>query len=222
MSYINDALKKAQTEKDSRYVNYGHIICASVPKRDFIRGKWPLVFMCFAVLLIAACLSLYYWIDSIPSATKTKANNSVRRTVTPAPVSIPAPVPLPDPADLYRKALDAQKKDQMIEAERIYLEILRQRSSHSGALNNLGVIYMKQNRMVDAVRMFNQAINSNEANADPYYNLACIHAQKNEKAESLKYLKKAVAINPLARLWAKEDKDFQNIKGLPEFKKTLK
>jgi tetratricopeptide (TPR) repeat protein len=219
MSYINDALKKAQTEKDSRYANYGDIIRASAPKSDFIRGKWPLVFMCFAVLLISACLSLYYWTDSIPSATKAQ-KVSVRRTVTPTPVSIPAP--LPDPADLYRKALDAQKKDQMIAAERIYLEILRQRSSHSGALNNLGVIYMKQNRMVDAARMFNQAINSNEANADPYYNLACIHAQKNEKAESLKYLKKAVAINPLAKVWAKEDKDFQNIKALPEVKKILK
>lgn len=231
MSYINDALRKAQSEKDSRYGNYRDIVFTAVPRRSSA-GRKGLLFVCSSVAILLMVTGIYYAHQSTGSAsfisqplsTKAKAESAKQ-----VPVALPVQNANDDRnttsntgksvQELYRTALDAQKKGLLVEAERIYRAILERQPAHSRALNNLGIIYMDQNRTADAVRMFNQAVSANDGSVDPYYNLACIYARTNDVILGLHYLKTAVVMNPAAKGWAREDNDFRNLRSSPEFKK---
>ncbi len=226
MSYINDALRKAQSEKDSRYGHYSQIVFAAAPQRSAARKR--LFFACsFLAVLIAGAALYFYYGDGpallLQKAVPVKSIPAKPIPAAPSQITLPAPaqtmLPAPDAGDLYRTALEAQKKGQPAEAERMYRAVLERQPAHSGALNNLGVLYMNQDRRADAVRLFNAAAALKDGNADPYYNLACIHARMNETALSLNYLKTAAAMNPLVKVWAREDKDFRNLNASAEFKK---
>jgi tetratricopeptide (TPR) repeat protein len=215
MSYINDALRKAQLDKDSRYRRYSDIVIATESRINPIRKKRLFIFAAVAVIVAAGALYVYDRSGFIRMPAPKPVKAAVAPTVKPAR-------PVPDINALYGTALELQKKGQSSEAERIYLQMLILKPSHSGALNNLGVIYMQEDKMVDALAMLHRAVAVDEVSADPYYNLACIHARLKDFLLSLEYLKKAIAINPMVKTWAKEDPDLKNLKRLPEFKKVTK
>jgi tetratricopeptide (TPR) repeat protein len=231
MSYINDALRKAQTEKDSRYEHYRDIVFASAPLRTVTR-KWPLFVLSFIAVLLMAVggFYLYQSISLNPIVSRSLPTKSMSIPAKEAPVASAAPQGAvvtenngqnmgQDLSDLYRTALAVQKGGQVAEAERMYRAILERQPAHSGALNNLGIIYMNQNRNAEAVRLFKEATAIKDGSADPHYNLACIYARMNDLSTSIQYLKTAVELNPMVKSWAREDKDLSNLKGSPEFKK---
>ena len=222
MSYINDALRKAQSEKDSRYRRYSDIVITAAPRRRAAYLKWVFVF-----LLVVAALALGFFYASewngikIPWLPESKPIKATIKSATVAAPKPAAPV-APDIDVLFKTALDLQKNGQLDEAERIYQKILALQPLHLDALNNIGVIYMSRNRNADALAVLNRAVEVKDANADPYYNLACIHARMGDTASSLEYLKKAIALNPEAKDWAKDDQDLNSLKKLPRFKKLMK
>ena len=224
MSYINDALRKAQTEKDGRYEHYRDIVFASAFPRSSAR-KWPLFILLFIAVILMAVggVHLYQSVGLNPVVPKS----------VPAPKVPVAPAPVQDAVvakssgqqtgqdvgDLYRTALAAQKSGQAAEAERMYRAVLERQPAHSGALNNLGIICMNQNRNAEAVRLFKEAAAVRDGSVDPHYNLACIYARMNDVSTSLQFLKTAIEMNPMVKSWAREDKDLSNLKDSPEFKK---
>ena len=72
MSYINDALRKVQKDKDSRYVGYDHILSAPGKELNTRHRRLPvagiLVFLLFAAGIIVL---LYFSTDKIISLQKT-------------------------------------------------------------------------------------------------------------------------------------------------------
>lgn len=240
MSYINEALKKAQRERDSRYERFGGII-ASRPggKRRSSRRNIVAGAVIALLLLLPAGLLIFYFLPRPApglqeSAPRTVAAADQEKRLVPAPPIVPH---IPEPAGKaaaaerafpearqeaearYREALAAQKEGDLKRAEELYRQALLLAPDHLRALNNLGVLYMDRKNDQQAAALFNRAIGLKKDYVDPYYNLACLHAREHKIDESLSYLKMAVAINPEAKRWAMKDADMKNVVDSEEFKK---
>jgi tetratricopeptide (TPR) repeat protein len=92
MSYINDALKKAQRERDNRYGKFGGIIAAGTGVEGPPRKRWLLLFTAGAIILaVALALPAIQTLRGTPPAGK------------PAPPSL-SPASIPPPAAAVTEA----------------------------------------------------------------------------------------------------------------------
>lgn len=207
MSYIHEALLKAQKEKDARHPRYGGLFSAAGRKRGILarRSLWLIP---FGVILLA--FGLYSWLDFEGTTTVTR----------PEPVSAEAQS-RPDDSQrakaCYEKARHFHRVGRFADARRLYQEALVLDPGSVFALNDLGVLYMQHKNYSDAQKSFQHAIEQKPDYVDPYYNLACLHALRGEKIKSLAQLKKAVLLDASVRRWAREDRDLQNLRGEPGF-----
>lgn len=221
MSYINEALKKAQKEKDAGYLKYGDLLAAGGDRRiSHHRYLW---WSLPVVLLVACALIMYFRLDSLhqPDSLHQQAD------VTPKPkTETPPPPPRVEKIDelklLYERARLLHKKGRLEEARRLYQDTLRLDPGYVEALNNLGVIYIHEKDLPAARNCLEKAVKLDPGHADIYYNLACLHAIRGEAARSLAYLKKAANLNPEVRGWAQTDGDLINLRDLPQFKEIVK
>jgi tetratricopeptide (TPR) repeat protein len=238
MSYINDALRKAQRERDNRYGKFGGIIAACPGEADRFR-KRKAVFFAAAVLilLVSTLLLLAVRVPHPPPPAEKAPQSPAAGTVAPAdattqaepktaasssPAVRPAVPKMAQEADLrYGEALLAQRKGDLRQAEALYQKVLTLDSGHVRALNNLGVVYMAQKKREKAIAVLGRAVVLKKDYVDPYYNLACLYAQVNEIDESLRYLKTAATIDGAVIDWVKKDADMKNVAASPEFKKLM-
>jgi tetratricopeptide (TPR) repeat protein len=240
MSYINDALKKAQQDKDNRYSHYGGIIpqLPGRPARSW--NKWAVaVFsagLALAAVLIWVIVNYSFVLPFAgkkephlqagagagpaqkPAVVQTAPGEPPRAAELPAETARP---PLPDAKALYREALAAQRDGKTAVAEWLYRRVLAIDARHVEAMNNLGVLYLAQGKQDQAFEMFNQAISLKADYADPYYNLSCLFAQRKDTAKSLEHLKRAVALNGDVIHWAKDDRDLKHITDSESFMKLI-
>jgi tetratricopeptide (TPR) repeat protein len=240
MSYINEALRKAQRERDNRYEQFGSIIANRPNGADHYRKRRVTLFVAAALILLASTvLLLAVRVPHQPPLPKMVPQSSVAGTATqPAAAVQPEPKimassssPAVQPsggaqtvreADVrYQEALLAQRKRDLRRAEALYQKVLTVDPGHVHALNNLGVIYMAQKRREKAIAVLSRAVVLKKDYVDPYYNLACLYAQGNEISESLWYLKVATTIDSDVLNWVKKDADMKNVVASPEFKKIM-
>lgn len=235
MSYINDALKKAQQDKDNRYSHYGGIIpqLPGRPARSW--KKWAIAI--YAAILAAVLIWMivnYSFVlpfagkkethlqagagpEQNPAVVQTAPDGPPRTSESPAESA----VPLSDVRALYREALTAQRDGKAAVAEWLYRRVLSIEARHVEAMNNLGVLYLAQGNQDQAFEMFNQAISLKADYADPYYNLSCLFAQRKDTVRSLEHLKKAIALNSDVIHWAKDDRDLKHITDSESFRKLI-
>jgi tetratricopeptide (TPR) repeat protein len=238
MSYINDALKRAQQDKDNLYSHYGGIISQLPGHPARSRIKWAVAAVS-AMLALAAVL-IWMTVNSgvvlpfagkkelplqggagaepaqKPAVAQTTPGEPSRAAESPAETARP---PFPDAPALYQEALAAQRNKKMAVAEWLYRRVLAIDARHVEAMNNLGVLYLAQGKQDQALDMFNQAISLKADYADPYYNLSCLFAQQKDTDRSLQYLKSAIAVNGDVLHWAKDDRDLKDITASEAFKK---
>jgi tetratricopeptide (TPR) repeat protein len=233
MSYINEALRKAQQERDSRYAKFGGIITAGSgesgqprKRRHAAAGAIVLFF------LVASGLFLTLYVRYQPSSADKRIPPSVAAE-TPADFSVKIPpeasatVQRGTARDAvsaearYREALSAQRSGNHKGAEALYQEALALDPDHVRALNNLGVLYMGEQKEEQAIALFGKAIVLKKDYVDPYYNLACLYARKNRIDESLWYLKVAMTISNDVKNWVLEDVDLKSIVASSAFKKIM-
>jgi tetratricopeptide (TPR) repeat protein len=215
MSYINDALKKAQEEKDSRYSRYGHIINSSVWGAAGSRRNLRITAVLIGILIILSSAGAYTYYSRHDAVGEKTAGKT-------APARTPAIIrPAADTSALYQRALERQRGGNLPGAEHDYRRIMELNPSHAEALNNLGVILIMQNRNDEAWRVLSEAVRANPSYADPHYNLACLHARSGRIGESLECLAAALRLNPEVRQWAEEDRDLEGLRQIPEFKKVI-
>jgi tetratricopeptide (TPR) repeat protein len=228
MSHINDALKKAQEEKDSIYKKYGRIISAPSYSKKGGKGKLLAASICVSLVLLFSLflLARYMIVPSDAGGDRVSVQAVNKKETPPHRETIP---PLPPVAenprnsqDLYEEALGHQRKGDLGGAERLYRTLLDVDPGFAFALNNLGVIYMGNKRDEDAIEMFERAIEEAVDYVDPYYNLACIYAKRGGSVRSLEYLKIAVQLNNSVKNWAKNDKDLGSVSSLEEFKEIVR
>ena len=213
MSYINEALKKAQKERDTRYIKYSGVLAGRREEKKVFGRKTFLGFL-LPLLLIFFIVVSYSWLDF-----------SVVEKTTNTEQKIPAQTEQHDDASnkniLYDKAKHLYKNGRLGEAQKFYEEILGLDPGHVDALNNVGVIYIHDKNYQAAERSFEKAIHLKPVYVEPYYNLACLHSVKGEVKQGLVYLKKAVSLDNTVKDWADNDPDLENLKALPEFKEIM-
>jgi len=210
MSYIHEALKKAQKEKDGRYHKYHGIVSAPGYKPRFFSGKvlgWSSLF------LISLAFTAPLWLssrDSDPPIHEPAQHKATAQQET-----------LVNAVALYEKARLFQKSRRFQEAKRLYEETLSVDPYYVDALNNLGVIHIHDKNYSAAHAFFAKAIRLKPDYVDSYYNLACLHALKGELKQSLSHLKKAVSLDQSVKDWAQRDTDLQNLRGGTEFEEII-
>ena len=230
MSYINDALRKAQKDKDNRYEPFGGVIAPSPEGPNRSRKRRVIVGTTVALFILVSAVLLFAVYGLQRPSAQPKGAPPPQATVAekPAPKATERAIRPPDgppvtrEADVrYQEALIAQRTGDLRRAEALYEKVLALDPGHVRTLNNLGVIYMGQKKRGKAIAVFGRAVVLKKDYVDPYYNLACLYAQMNEIDESLWYLRVAVAIDGGVINWVKKDADMKNVVASPEFKKIM-
>ncbi|MBA7519650.1 Beta-barrel assembly-enhancing protease [subsurface metagenome] len=98
---------------------------------------------------------------------------------------------------------------------------LELRPDDPGTLHSRGIVYGKKKRYDDALADFNRSIEIKPDNAGPLYDLACLFSLQRKTDDALTCLKKAIEGDNKYREMAKTDKDFDNIRDDPRFKKLI-
>jgi len=207
MSYIHEALQKAQKEKDARFPKYKRILLGSKGKPGIFSSRILWLVSLFVILL---AFTFYPWFDSknkntlvAPKNQKTVASNKAEASV--------------NVVDFYERARYFQKIGRLKEARRLYTQVLMIEPGNVSVLNNLGVIYIQERNYSEARNSLESAIRLKPEYVDPYYNLACLHAFNGNVLKSLENLKKAISLDKSVREWARKDIDLQDLRGVPEF-----
>ncbi len=212
MSYIHDALKRAQQERDTLYEGYGTIIGASAKSGSRRYVKTVAVLSVMTVLILAAAVMVRYDLNRFETSTAEG----------PLASAMAASGESGESADLlYGKALAHHEQGNLAEAARIYRRILDGDPSYRFAANNLGVIYLARSDREKAKTLFIEATRGDGEYADPWYNLACLHAGDGERDRALDYLEKALAINNKVKRWAEHDTDLAVLQSSPRFLELL-
>jgi tetratricopeptide (TPR) repeat protein len=215
MSYINEALKKAQKQREITHEGYGGVVSHSATKGGFF-SRHPVLWISLFCLLILLAFGFYSWLDF-----KAPPKTSTARMEVKKPVIVEQSQSEDDTKTKYEKARFLHKSGKLGEAKRLYGETLRSDPGYVDALNNLGVIFMYEKNYEAARSSFEKAIRLEPKNVDPYYNLACVCAIADDIKKSLVYLRKAVSLNKVVIDWARKDSDLQRLQGLSEFEKII-
>jgi tetratricopeptide (TPR) repeat protein len=240
VSYINEALKKAQRDKEARRIRHMGIR-KNVQKEDNALKK---IMGCIllSALVIGLGFMVYLWFDTThdkqsPQKENALSENNPENTTHIAGQSDLLNKPVrkkvhqttpkldriaPNTARLYDRAMDLFQKGRLQEAERLYKNVLRLDPTFSNALNDLGVIYIQKKNFSEAKECFEKAIQLQPNAVEPYYNLACLHSIKGELQEGLTQLSRAIALNPAVKEWMENDTDLVNLRGVPDFKDIIK
>ena len=95
------------------------------------------------------------------------------------------------------------------------------RPDHPVLLSNRGKVYSKLKRYKEALADFNRSLELRPDHLDTLYDLACLFSLWNKPDDAITYLEKAIKANDKYRKMAREDKDFDNIRADPRFKKII-
>jgi len=213
MSYINEALKKAQEMKDSGYATYSIIPEAS----DSGSGRFGIKVLLYSLsvlLLIVLIFSVRLWLytshDKKDQAKATEGRLEIKTGDSPS-----------DKKELYDKAMSLYKAGRVMEAKKLYEAVVGLDPGYIEALNNLGIIYIHDKDFNAAKETLEKAVRLNPGYVESYYNLACLYAVKGETDQGLEYLKKAISLDANVREWAGNDSDLQSLKGSDEFNRIV-
>ena len=216
MSYIHEALKKAQKKRDDHYQRYGEILSAREKKAVVLSGK-RVLWVSLVVFVIFLAFVSYSWLDfgsrQIPDASENRHEK---------PVVAPQPQGIIDAGKYYKKARHYHKNGRLPDAKRLYQDVLKVDPGYVEALNNLGVIFICEKNFKSARISFEKAILLDPAYVDSYYNLACLYAIEGNVRQGLGYLKKAVSLDKMVKEWARTDTDLKNLRKAPEFEEIIR
>ena len=213
MSYIHEALIKAQKERDSRYQEYGGFLEARRKGPGLVAGR-AMGIAAVLLILILFAFAAYPWLNS-------DGSRHALQPLSAASEEGKQPEKGMGGDGTYDRARQFQKNGRLEDAGRLYEETLKRDPRHVDALNNLGVILMHERDYRRARSSFESAIRLDPENVDPYYNLACLCTIKGETRKGLIHLKKAISLDPSAREWARRDVDLLRLRNLPQFREMV-
>ncbi len=237
MSYINQALKKAQKEKDAGRIGYIRSIGGGGASTARVSGRQYIYAGLALIILVAGGIFYIIKVNSekgaetalkpsaIEHATDMQGQNldiAVQAKVISEEKKVTGEdnnkkVMTETVEELYKKALLLLKEKRVKEALAIYLEILDKDPGHFASLNDIGVLYLQEGKYVSAINNLEKAVRLNPGFVNPCYNLACAYALNNEPEKGMVYLEKAISINKEVKAWAKNDPDLKNLTGQSGF-----
>ena len=123
--------------------------------------------------LIADALNFY------PMGTRKKTKKAARK------YSIPSKRRKYTPEHLLKKASLAHREGRLAEAEKGYLEVLKNKPDWGAVLNALGTVFMDQAQLDQAQRVFEKATKLRPPYSPAYYNLARLMQLKNDHKDAI-------------------------------------
>ena len=236
MSYINEALKKAQKDKDA--VRRGYIY--SIGKSGGTNRSFDkrFIYLSFIIILLAGLL-IFLKLEKPSEQDHDTARESIGNIPEEVDDKNDNPLPVIDKQDqsieditekanskkenesnqekLYAQAASLFKDGKLKEAEDIYKGILKQDPGDINSLNDLGVLFLHEGKYEDAINSLKKAVILKPKFANPYYNLACAYSLQNKGEKGMTYLLKAIEVDKKVKDWAKEDPDLDNLREYAEF-----
>jgi tetratricopeptide (TPR) repeat protein len=213
MSYINEALKKAQKERNTRQAPYIRTFSGNLRRVPINKAKWLLYFL-LPLLVILGFLSLLPRMDVSTTGKAAEEGNNL-------PVQITQDGGERQLKALYEKAGSLFKNGQYGAAKKVYEKMLDLDPGCVDALNNIGIIDLRDRNYLSAERHLEKAIRLKPVFTEPYYNLACLNAIKGDRKRGISYLQRAVSLNHEVKHWASNDRDLANLKDLPAFQEII-
>ena len=125
------------------------------------------------------------------------------------------------PATLYNRGGTYGKLERYDEALADYNRSLELKPDDPATLNNRGNTYAKLERYDEALADYNRSLELRPDDPAILYNLACLFSLQGKSDDALTYLEKAIHKDRKYREMAKTDKDFDNIRDDPRFKKLI-
>ncbi len=126
-----------------------------------------------------------------------------------------------EPIALHDRGVALKKLGYFKDAINNYNRALKLKPDDPTILNNRGLAYTKLERYEEALADFNRSLELKPDDPDTLYNLACLFSLWGKTDKALTYLEKAIALDESFREQAKTDKNFDNIRDDPRFKKLL-
>ncbi len=201
MSYIHEALKKAQDERDLGKGSYAGITAPQGKKPRVALRKT--ILWAILVLMVLLAFAAYSWWD----LKKIGTNH-----YSPVPESAAA---------CYEKARAFNREGRLSDAGAWYEKVIAMDPGHVQALNNLGVLRLHEKDYPAARRCFEKASHLKPDYVDPYYNLACVSAVTDQADQGLRYLEKAISLDPNVREWARKDPDLDALRESVLFREMV-
>lgn len=216
MSYIHQALKKAQSERDRRSGPYEGVLKSARSQNSRRAIRWALIGLPAVGMLLLAFM-LYSWLDlSGPQATPAKLPHPAQ-----AEGARPATDKTGSAETLCQTGKQHHLNGNLAEAKLCYEKALQADPGCATALNNLGVILMAEQNYPEARKSFEKALRLKPEYVDPCYNLACLFALTEEPEQGLRYLKRAAALDPQVNMWAMVDADLEYLRRQPGYMQTI-
>jgi tetratricopeptide (TPR) repeat protein len=214
MSYIHEALKKAQQEREALAGKYSGFISARREGKRVLKGR-SLWWAFLLVVLVLLAFGFYSWLDSTAPKTTSAAKDPGPHVASTQKAALSA-------KELYHRARGLQKSGRSKEARGLYQKALTLNPKDVLALNNIGVTYIQEGNYQEALKSFEHALQLKPEYVDPCYNLACLYAIRGEVRKGLDYLRRAILLDESVREWARKDRDLQGLRAVPEFEEILR
>ena len=220
MSYIHEALKKAQVERDLGKGPYGGI---PVPgrKNAFFTPRRTIL-LAASLLMVLLAFAGYSWWDRTAEDGRRMTDDGRRMAESgPSPEKRRTEKSGETLAESYQKARAYHREGRLPEAGAWYEKVISVDPGHVEALNNRGVLHLHKKNYPAARRCFDKAIRLKPDYVDPYYNLACVSAVTGQVEQGFRYLGKAISMDPGVKRWAKKDPDLDPLRGSPRFREMV-
>lgn len=88
------------------------------------------------------------------------------------------------------------QQNNLVEAERYYLEALKNAPNYYDAYSNIGDVYRRQGKVAEAEQAYLKAIELGSPYTDTYYNLGVTYTSQGKLAEAEIHLRRALEIHP--------------------------
>lgn len=134
----------------------------------------------------------------------------------------------PRAEELFQKLMEAHpgEKD-LVDRARVYVNLCRKQQETSSSPQGFddhyyqGVVLSNRGQHHEALQLFEKALRFKPDSEKVYYAMAAAHAQVHDRARALECLRKAVELDGSSRVHARQDPDFDLLRGEPEFEQLV-
>ncbi len=203
MSYINDALRKVQKEKESRYVAYGHIVSAPGKKNDTAQ-KWLSVIGISAVFLFAAGMIVFLYgsgdkkvpakiIRSYPLTAKVPEQKTGAPSVVPTVVNAVSTKPqvVKEMTSDKKNKTGLNRETASSSTPKVKQEITESKTIFAQALER-----QHEGKLEEAKRLYRKVVKIDPNNVQALNNLGVIHMSQKRYKWAITRFKEAIKIKP--------------------------
>jgi tetratricopeptide (TPR) repeat protein len=230
MSHINDALKKAQEEKDSLYQRYKKLISSRHHKKNTKKAKRKVTRVTVSILLALILVSfvLYYvFSDTHLNKSASPESTKIKKVLAPLKKTTDGPkIPVAKSHDVRKAAVPAEKTstlpvkmagDSKKPAKTYYVKLLYQQ-----ALN-----YQQKNDLTRADNIYRKILDTDPNHVSALNNLGVIYMVRKQNGKAIQAFTKAINlksdyVDPYYNLACLYSQSGNTSKSLKYLKKAIK